>query len=144
MTRIPTVEEGIEPACPSPAPLAGETGPVVAEQPEIPKLFVSKFPSVFAFWTVARLRRHSAKLKPSTFVKNVLVVMTGTALAQTLGFALSPVISRLFTPSEFGVFGSFGAVPGVVSAGATLEYTQAIMLPKERGLSLIHISEPTR
>jgi O-antigen/teichoic acid export membrane protein len=56
--------------------------------------------------------------------------MTGTALAQVIGFALSPLISRLFSPDDFGVFGSFGAISGVIGAGATLEYTQAIMLPK--------------
>lgn len=72
------------------------------------------------------------RIKASTFVGNVLVVMTGTALAQMIGFALSPVISRLFTPLDFGVFGSFGAVSSVIAAGVTLEYTQAIMLPKAK------------
>ena len=79
-----------------------------------------------------RLRAHLGQLKRSAFVKNVMVVMTGTGVAQVVGFALSPVISRLYTPADFGVFGSFGAVAGVIAAGATLEYTQAIMLPKAR------------
>ena len=58
--------------------------------------------------------------------------MTGTALAQVIGFALTPIISRLFSPSDFGVFGAFSSVSGVIAAGATLEYSQAIMLPKEK------------
>lgn len=58
--------------------------------------------------------------------------MSGTVIAQALGFALSPVISRLFSPSDFGVFGSFDAVSGVIAAAVTLEYTQAIMLPKAK------------
>jgi lipopolysaccharide exporter len=74
-----------------------------------------------------------ARLKASAFVTNILVVITGTAAAQLAGFAMSPVISRLFSPEEFGVFGSFVAVTGVIGAGVTLEYTQAIMLPKEQG-----------
>lgn len=60
----------------------------------------------------------------------MLVVMTGNAVAQVIGFALSPVISRLFSPSDFGEFGTFSAVLTVISAGVTLEYSQAIMLPK--------------
>lgn len=72
------------------------------------------------------------RLGGSRALRNVIVVMTGTALAQALGFALSPVISRLFSPADFGVLGSFGAVSGVVAAVVTLEYTQAILLPKER------------
>jgi lipopolysaccharide exporter len=73
-----------------------------------------------------------AELKDSSFLKNILVVMSGTALAQVIGFALSPIISRLFSPTDFGVFGSFGAVSGIITAGATLEYSQAIMLPKAK------------
>ena len=73
-----------------------------------------------------------ARLRNSSFIKNVLIVMSGTALAQTIGFALTPVISRLFTPADFGVFGSFNAVAGVIAAGITLEYSQAILLPKEK------------
>jgi O-antigen/teichoic acid export membrane protein len=73
-----------------------------------------------------------ARLKNVQFVRNVLVVMTGSVIAQAVGFALSPVISRLFTPADFGVFGSFGAVTGVVAAVATLDYSQAVMLPKQR------------
>lgn len=78
------------------------------------------------------MRQSVASLGRSAFAKNVLVVMTGTAVAQFIGFAISPVISRLFSASDFGVFGSFGAVTGVIAAGVTLEYTQAIMLPKEK------------
>ena len=62
--------------------------------------------------------------------------MSGTALAQVIGFALTPVISRLFTPTDFGIFGSFSAVVSIVVAGITLEYSQAIMLPKENSDAL--------
>ncbi len=58
--------------------------------------------------------------------------MSGTVLGQAVGFFLLPVISRLFTPADFGVFGSFNAVVNVVAAGVTLDYSQAIMLPKEK------------
>ncbi len=88
------------------------------------------------------LQNGFARLKNSAFVKNVIIVMSGTALAQIIGFALVPVISRLFTPADFGVFGSFNAVVGVISAGITMEYSQAIMLPKEKNdaLNLFFIS----
>jgi len=70
-------------------------------------------------------------LKASRFVRNMSVVMSGTAVAQLIGFSLTPIISRLFDPSDFGVFGSFIAISNVVAAGVTLQYSQAIMLPKE-------------
>jgi len=77
-----------------------------------------------------------AKVRKSSFVKNVFIVMSGTAVAQIISFALTPIFSRLYSPSDFGVYGSFNAVLAVISAGVTLEYSQAVMLPKDRGDAL--------
>lgn len=70
-------------------------------------------------------------LRRSPFVRNVSIVMSGTAISQMISFAMTPIISRLFDPSDFGIFGSFSSVMGVVAAGVTLQYSQAVMLPKE-------------
>jgi lipopolysaccharide exporter len=72
------------------------------------------------------------RFKNAVFVRNVLVVMTGSIIGQAIGFVLSPLISRLYTPADFGLYGSFGAITGVVAAITTLDYSQAIMLPKQR------------
>ncbi len=83
-----------------------------------------------------------ARLRKSAFVKNVLVVMSGTAAAQTIGYAMSPIISRLFSPADFGIFGSFDSVSSIIIAGVTLEYSQAIMLPKgeEDAINIFFVS----
>lgn len=60
------------------------------------------------------------------------MVLTGSVAAQAIGLAASPVISRLFTPADFGVFGTFGAIASVIATVATLDYAQAIMLPREK------------
>ena len=70
------------------------------------------------------------RLKGRGFFRNIMVVMSGTALAQLIGFAFSPVLSRLYGPMEFGIFGSYLSVVGVLSAAATLNYTDALMLPR--------------
>jgi O-antigen/teichoic acid export membrane protein len=70
--------------------------------------------------------------KSGSFLRNLSIVMSGTALAQVIGFAMMPVISRLFTAEDFGVFGTFQSILGVISAGITLQYIQAIVLPKEK------------
>lgn len=79
-----------------------------------------------------KIQQIIAGLRKSSFVKNVFVVMSGTVAAQAIGFALTPIISRLFSPSDFGVFGSFNAVLSVIAAGVTLDYSQALMLPKKK------------
>jgi len=73
------------------------------------------------------------RLRKSSFVKNLFIVMSGTVAAQVIGLALTPIISRLFSPSDFGISGSFGSLWGVIAAGVTLDYSQAVMLPKEKG-----------
>lgn len=72
------------------------------------------------------------RLRNAAFLRNILVVMTGSAISQAIAFGLSPLVSRLFTPTDFGVFGSFVAVTTVIGAIVTLDYSQAIMLPKRR------------
>ena len=84
----------------------------------------------------------SARFQKGTFLRNLSVVMTGTAIAQLIGFAMMPIVSRLFTPSDFGIFGSYNSVLSVLTAGVTLQYAQAIVLPtkKEEGISLLIVS----
>jgi lipopolysaccharide exporter len=78
------------------------------------------------------LRSIFSKIRRSAFVKNLLIVMSGTALAQILGYALSPLISRLYSPSDFGVYGSFAAVAVIIATISTLDYSLAVMLPKNK------------
>jgi O-antigen/teichoic acid export membrane protein len=84
----------------------------------------------------------SSHFREGTFLRNLSVVMTGTAIAQLISFAMMPIVSRLFTPEDFGIFGSYNSVLGVLSAGVTLQYAQAIVLPKykEEGINLFFVS----
>jgi O-antigen/teichoic acid export membrane protein len=66
------------------------------------------------------------------FLHNLSIIMTGTAIAQLLGLVMMPVVSRLFTPADFGIFGTFYTVVGVWGAVITLGYNQAVVLPKHK------------
>ncbi|MDD3056483.1 MAG: oligosaccharide flippase family protein [Aliarcobacter sp.] len=71
------------------------------------------------------------KLKPkSEFSKNVLTLMTGTTIAQAIPIAISPILTRIYTPEDFGVFALFVAIVGFIAVIASGRYEQAIMLPK--------------
>jgi O-antigen/teichoic acid export membrane protein len=78
------------------------------------------------------LRDLFVKLRKSIFFKNIVVVMAGTGVAQVIGVLLSPIISRLFTPADFGVSSSFVVVSSTIATLATMSYDSAIMLPKEK------------
>ena len=64
-------------------------------------------------------------------VQNFLKLFSGTVLAQGLSFVLSPVLSRLYTPEEFGLVALYLGILSIVSVLATAKYEQAIMLPQD-------------
>lgn len=68
-------------------------------------------------------------LAMSRFVRNVAVVASGTAAAQAITIAFSPIITRLYGPEAFGILGMFTAVVMVIAPIASLAYEHAIVLP---------------
>lgn len=72
------------------------------------------------------------RLKPkSEFSKNVLTLMTGTTIAQAIPIAISPILTRIYTPEDFGVFALYMSIVSIVAVVATGRYEMAIMLPKK-------------
>ena len=72
------------------------------------------------------------KLLQSEFLKNVITLMSGTAIAQAIPVLISPILSRLYTPDDFGVLALFMSIAAVISVIATGRYELAIMLPKKK------------
>jgi O-antigen/teichoic acid export membrane protein len=66
------------------------------------------------------------------FLKNVLTLMTGTTIAQLLPILVSPLLTRMYTPSDFGVYALYISIISIISVIVTLRYEFAIMLPKKR------------
>lgn len=64
------------------------------------------------------------------FVRNVMIMIIGTAAAQVITMALSPIITRMYGPEAFGVLGVFTAILAVITPIAALTYPIAIVLPK--------------
>jgi len=55
----------------------------------------------------------------------------GTAIAQILNIATSPVISRLFSPDDFGVLSVYTSILSIVAVFATLRYEFAIPIAED-------------
>jgi len=71
------------------------------------------------------------KLVKSEFGKNVLTLMTGSSIAQVLPIAFTPILTRLFSPEEFGVFAFYVSIISFLLVISSGRYEQAIVLPKE-------------
>lgn len=65
------------------------------------------------------------------FITNVITLTTGTALAQAITILATPIITRLYSPDDFGVLALFTSVSGIFSVVACWRYEQAIVLPKK-------------
>ena len=66
----------------------------------------------------------------SEFSRNVLTLMTGTTIAQAIPVAISPILTRIYTPEDFGLLALYMALAAIVAVIATGRYELAIMLPK--------------
>ncbi|MFB2800286.1 oligosaccharide flippase family protein [Shewanella seohaensis] len=66
----------------------------------------------------------------SSFNKNVLTLFTGTFIAQGIPIAVSPILTRLYTPSDFGVFALYLSIVAIMAVLSTGRYELAVVLGK--------------
>ena len=66
----------------------------------------------------------------SSYARNVITLMTGTGLAQAIPIAISPILTRLYSPEDFGIFGLYMAIVAIASVLVTGRYELAILLPR--------------
>ena len=71
----------------------------------------------------------SFNLKSEVF-RNILVLTSGTFLAQLVAYVLMPIITRLYTPDESAELGLFLRIIGVGAAIATARYELALPVTK--------------
>lgn len=65
-------------------------------------------------------------LKEGSFTKNVLMITGGTVFAQGLSIVLSPVITRIYTPEDYGILTIYVAILGMINLLGALSYDSAI------------------
>lgn len=66
----------------------------------------------------------------SEFLKSVVLLASGTFMAQVVSYLATPVITRLFTPDEIGELGVFLRITAFITAIATARYELSLPLPK--------------
>ena len=65
------------------------------------------------------------------FFKSFTVLLSGTLIAQIIGYAIAPILTRLYTTEEMGELGFYMRLTGFIAAIATLRYEAALPLPKK-------------
>lgn len=64
-----------------------------------------------------------------SMVRNVLKVSGGSIIGQLVAIAALPLLTRLYSPADYGAVSVYGAVVAIAALGATGRFERAILLP---------------
>jgi len=65
-----------------------------------------------------------------SFVQNLAIAFSGTALAQVLGFIFTPFIARIYGPEIYGLFALFVSITNNIAPIATLQFPGGFVAAK--------------
>lgn len=71
------------------------------------------------------------KILKGSYTKNLLTLVSGTSVAQLLPILISPVLTRIYTPDDFGILAIFMSLSAILGVVAGLRYELAILLPEK-------------
>jgi len=76
------------------------------------------------------------RLRSGSFLGNVLILAGGTGIAQLLVVLATPILTRIYSPAEFGVLTVFISALGLMVVVAGLRYEIAIPLPASDAVAI--------
>lgn len=89
-----------------------------------------------------KFHKVGGRLLKSEFNRNVLTLMTGTTIAQAIPVAIAPILTRIYSPEDFGVYALFLSLIAIFGVIINGRYELAIVLPKkdEDAINILAIS----
>lgn len=70
------------------------------------------------------------------FIRALSVLVAGSAVSSIILLCITPVLTRLYTPEDFGVLSIFTSILYVLIIIVSLRYEAALVLPKEKKAAL--------
>ena len=70
------------------------------------------------------------QLNNNASLKHIAMIAGGTTLAQGINILSTPILSRIYSPEDFGVTAVFISMVSILSVISALRYDLAIPLPK--------------
>jgi len=67
----------------------------------------------------------------NSLYKSVLILGSGTIIAQLVGLASMPIITRIYIPSDMGILAVYSSILAIVGIVSTFSYQFAFPLPKK-------------
>lgn len=75
------------------------------------------------------------KLKANTFYRNIAIVASGNIAARLLTILLTPIITRIYSPADYGIYNVFMSIIGITGALVTLRYSVTIPVARDEKLA---------
>ena len=87
------------------------------------------------------MKHFVSKIWNSPSVRDVGKLLSANVIAQALGLLIYPILTRLYSPEDFGLLNLFMSIGGILVLLATWEWYNAIVLPKkeEEACAIVHI-----
>ncbi|MCC3308765.1 lipopolysaccharide biosynthesis protein [Psychrobacter sanguinis] len=85
---------------------------------------------------VALLKDTFNKKDSSSIFKGMLTLAIGSGTARIIGILSIPIITRIYSPSDYGVLALYVSTVSILVPGATLRYGTAIPLPKKDAFAI--------
>ena len=73
----------------------------------------------------------SGKWVKSEYVRNVLTLVSGTSIAQAIPVAVTPILTRIYSPAEFGLFAVYMALISIGAMIATGRLEMAVLIARK-------------
>lgn len=76
------------------------------------------------------------------FAKNILVITGGTVLAQAISVLLTPIVTRLYSPEEYGLFTVYSSLLALFAGSQSLRYELGIPIAdnEENAINVLGLS----
>jgi O-antigen/teichoic acid export membrane protein len=78
-----------------------------------------------------QIRTRINRITQSEYIKNIAIVFSGTVIAQIISILLSPILSRLYDPNDFGIYALAMSIGVCIAAVVSSQYNNGIMLEEE-------------
>src|SRR5579859_6097194 len=77
------------------------------------------------------LERFRVLMANRPFLKDVSIMLTGAAGGQAVSLLLSPLLTRLYSPQEFGTLSVYSAIVAILVVISSLRYELALPLVRD-------------
>lgn len=84
----------------------------------------------------SKLKKIAGSGSTKKVIEDIGILASGSIISKILGFGAYPIITRIYTPEDFGIMAVFTSAIFIIHPFGTLTYSVTIPLPKSDGMAI--------